>query len=82
MLGGLLAELPWFLDGNTEAAKTHLVRAIALDANYTNARILLAKLLIEQLLAIIHSQHPHYPYAWAHRFLPEAQSLLRFLEKE
>lgn len=86
MLGGLLAELPWMLGGDVEDAQAHLEKAIAIDEQYTNARILLAKLFIkqdklqaarDQLLAVIHAPTPHYPYTWKNQFLPEAQALLK-----
>ena len=88
MLGGLLAELPWFLGGDMNAAQEYLKKAIKSDGNYTNARIILAKLLIkqgkintarEQLLEVVHAKKPHYPYTWAHRFRPQAQELLASL---
>jgi tetratricopeptide (TPR) repeat protein len=88
MMGGLLAELPWFLGGDEEKAQEYLERAIAADGNFTNARILLAKLYKKQdriddaknqLEAVIHAEHPHYPYTWARRFKPEAERLLRQL---
>ncbi|MGQ0809912.1 MAG: tetratricopeptide repeat protein [Nitrospiraceae bacterium] len=89
MMGGLLAELPWFLGGDTTAAEEYLRRALASDSYYTNAHLLLAKLLIKQdrigearqhLLAIIHADHPHYPYTWARTFKPEAERLLAGLQ--
>jgi tetratricopeptide (TPR) repeat protein len=89
MMGGLLAELPWFLGGDIQRAQEHLERAIALDGNFTHARILLAKLYIRQgrvaparaqLRAVIAAARPHYPYTWARRFRPEAERLLRMLE--
>jgi hypothetical protein len=84
-LGGLLAELPWLLGGNKDQAQAYLEKAIHIDGNYTNARILLAKLLIkqnriaearQQLTAVVQAQHPHYPYTWAKTFRPLAQSML------
>lgn len=89
MKGGLLAELPWYLGGNAELAKNYLRRAIEADGKYTNARIILAKLLIKegeleeaksQLLAVIQARNPHYPYTWEKRFRPEAQRLLDELQ--
>lgn len=89
MKGGLLAELPWYLGGNAILAKNYLRRAIEADGKYTNARIILAKLLITegkleqaraQLLAVIQVQNPHYPYTWERRFRPEAQRLLDELQ--
>ena len=90
MLGGLLAELPWFLGGDFSAAQRHLERAINIDEGYTNARILLAKLLIQQgktqaarqqLLAVINTDQPHYPYTWARQFKPQAEKLLNRLQE-
>ncbi len=89
MKGGLLAELPWYLGGNAELAKDYLRRAIEADGKYTNAWIILAKLLIKegkleearaQLLAVIQARNPHYPYTWEKRFRPEAQRLLDELQ--
>lgn len=89
MKGGLLAELPWYLGGNTALSKDYLHRAIEADDKYTNARIILAKLLIKegkfeearaQLLAVIQVRNPHYPYTWERRFRPEAQRLLDKLQ--
>ncbi len=90
MMGGLLAELPRFLGGDPEAAERYLMRAIAADGDYTNARILLAKLYLKQgrvdaarlqLRAVVGAAHPHYPYAWARRFKPEAERLLKSLDE-
>ena len=89
MKGGLMAELPWYLGGNAELAKDYLRRAIEADGKFTNARIILAKLLIKegeleeaksQLLAVIQARNPHYPYTWERRFRPEAQRLLDELQ--
>ena len=88
MMGGLLMELPWFLGGNEKLAQEHLERAIAADGNFTNARILLAKLYKKQdrideakkqLEAVIHAEHPHYPYTWSRKFKPEAGRMLKEL---
>ena len=87
--GGLLAELPWYLGGNEQLAQDYLQKAISIDGNFTNARIILAKLLLKegltdlartQLLRVIQTEHPHYPYTWARKFLPEAQRLLGTLQ--
>lgn len=84
-MGGLMAELPWFLGGDDQAAQEYLQRAVAADANYTNARIILAKLLIaqnnidgakEQLRAVVEAERPHDPYTWQRKCRPEAQRLL------
>lgn len=89
MKGGLLAELPWYLGGNTKLAKNYLRRAIEANGKFTNARIILAKLLIKegkiaearaQLLAVVQAENPHYPYTWERRFRPEAQRLLDTLQ--
>lgn len=89
MKGGLLAELPWYLGGNAELAKDYLRRAIEADGKYTNARIILAKLLINEgkiaearahLLTVVQAENPHYPYTWKRRFRPEAQRLLDKLQ--
>ncbi len=88
MMGGLLMELPWFLGGDEKLAQDYLERAITADGNFTNARILLAKLYKKQdriaeaktqLEAVIHAKHPHYPYTWARKFKPEAERMLRGL---
>ena len=86
MMGGLFMELPWFLGGDEKKAQEYLERAIASDGNFTNARILLAKLYKKQdrieeskkqLEAVIHAEHPHYPYTWVRKFKPEAERLLK-----
>jgi tetratricopeptide (TPR) repeat protein len=88
LMGGLLAELPWYLGGDAARARGYLDRAVAVDGNFTNARLLLAKLLIRQgqpelarhqLLAVIHATRPHFPYTWARWFRPEAERLLATL---
>ncbi len=85
-MGGLLAELPWFLGGDDTAAREYLERAVAVDGNYTNARLLLAKLYLKanrdsdasaQLAAVVHADNPHYERAWRHRIRPEADQLLK-----
>jgi tetratricopeptide (TPR) repeat protein len=67
MMGGLLMELPWILGGNEKKAQEYLERAIAADGNYTNARILVAKLYEKQgriddakrqLETVIHADRP------------------------
>ena len=87
-MGGLLAELPWFLGGNEKEAQRYLERAVTADGNYTHARILLAKLYLKhnrvtdarrQLDAVIHARAPHYPYTWRQKFKPEAEALLEKL---
>ena len=87
-MGGLLAELPWFLGGNETEAQQYLKRAVAADGNYTHARILLAKLYLKrnrvtdarrQLDAVIQARTPHYPYTWRQKFKPEAEALLEKL---
>lgn len=89
-MGGLLAELPWFLGGNEDEAQQYLERAIQADSDYTNARLLLGKLFVkqkrieeakQQLKAVLAATHPHYPYNWAHTFRPEAERLLHSLEE-
>lgn len=84
--GGLLAELPWYLGGNEQLAQEYLQKAISIDGNFTNARIILAKLLLKaghidqartQLLRVIQADRPHYPYTWARKFRPAAQQLLQ-----
>ena len=86
MMGGLLMELPWFIGGDEKKAQVYLEQAIAADGNFTNARILLATLYKkqdrvaearQQLEAVIHAAHPHYPYTWARKFKPEAERLLK-----
>jgi predicted Zn-dependent protease len=87
-MGGLLAELPWFLGGDEKEAQQYLERAVTADGNYTHARILLAKLYLkhnrirdarQQLDAVIHARAPHYPYTWRQKFKPEAEALLEKL---
>jgi tetratricopeptide (TPR) repeat protein len=86
MMGGLLMELPWFLGGDEKKAQEYLERAIAADGNFTNARILAAKIYRKQgrvddakrqLEAVIHAGHPHYRYAWERQYKPEAERLLK-----
>ncbi len=88
MLGGLLIELPWFLGGDEKRAQEYLERAVAADGNYTNARILLAKLYRKQnriedaksqLEAVVQARHPRYRYTWERKYKPEAERLLKEL---
>lgn len=90
MMGGLFMELPWFLGGDEKKAQEYLERAIAADGNFTNARMLLAKLYKKQdrieeakkqLEAVIHTEHPHYAYTWVRKFKPEAEKLLNEMIK-
>ena len=90
MMGGLLMELPSFLGGDEKKAQQYLERAIASDGNFTNARLLLAKLYnkqgraddaIRQLEAVLHAENPHYRYAWERTYKPEAERLLKTLDK-
>ena len=91
MMGGLLAELPWVLGGNGDDAQRYLQRAIAADPNYTNARLMLAKLYLKQnrlkdaerqLRALLQTPHPHYPYNWRNTFKPEAERLLKVIAEK
>lgn len=91
MLGGLLAELPWFAGGDEKAAKRYLRDAIRIDGNYTKARIFLAKLYlkegntqaaIDQLQAVIQTDSPHYPFTWQREYRPEAEKILSSIDKE
>ena len=88
MMGGLCAELPWLLGGSEKEAESYLRRAIAADERYTNAHLILARLLIKQgrsaaarihIESVLHVEHPHYPYAWKRTFRPEAERLLNTL---
>lgn len=88
LMGGLLMELPWFLGGNTNTAQEYLERAIVADGNFTNARLLLARLYKKQgrlgdakrqLEAVILADHPHYRFAWERHYKPQAQQLLNEL---
>jgi hypothetical protein len=90
MMGGLLMELPWFLGGDEKKAQAYLESAIAADGNFTNARLLVAKLYKKQgrlddakrqLTAVIQADNPHYRYAWERTYKPEAERQLRDLEK-
>ena len=90
MMGGLLMELPWFLGGDEKKAQEYLERAIAADGNFTNARLLVAKLYTKQgraddakrqLEAVLHAEKPHYRYAWERTYKPEAERLLKTLDK-
>jgi tetratricopeptide (TPR) repeat protein len=89
MMGGLLMELPWFLGGDETKAQEYLERAIAADGNYTNARLLVAKLYKKQgrvddakrqLEAVIRADNPHYRFAWERSYKPQAQRLLNELK--
>jgi tetratricopeptide (TPR) repeat protein len=86
MMGGLLMELPWFMGGDEKQAQVYLERAIAADGNFTNARILAAKIYKKQgrvddarrqLEAVIRAEHPRYRYAWERTYKPEAERLLK-----
>jgi len=86
MMGGLLMELPWFLGGDEKKAQEYLERAIAADGNFTNARLLVAKLYKKQgrvddakrqLEAVIRAENPHYRFAWERIYKPEAERLLK-----
>lgn len=88
MMGGLYAELPWVLGGSEAEAESYLRRAIEADGRYTNAHLILARLLMKQrrfaearlhLRAVIEVQQPHYPYSWMHLFKPEAERVLQAL---
>jgi tetratricopeptide (TPR) repeat protein len=90
-MGGLLAELPWVLGGRVDEAERLLQRAIQIDSRYTNARLMLATLYLkqdkteeakEQLLALLNTANPHYPFHWRHKFKPEAERLLQSLERQ
>ena len=85
-LGGLLGELPWMLGGDQDKAQRYLEKAIEIDDRFTNARILLAKLLMKkgqipearkQLWAVVHAENPHYPYTWSNKFRTQAQAMLK-----
>ena len=86
MMGGLLMELPWILGGDEKKAQEYLERAIAADGNFTNARILVAKIYKKQgrvddakrqLESVIRADAPHYRYAWERTYRPEAERLLK-----
>lgn len=91
MMGGLLAELPWFAGGDETKAKEYLLDAIRIDGNYTKARIFLAKLYlkegkteeaIKQLQAVIQAGSPHYPFTWQREYRPEAKKILLSIDKK
>jgi len=86
MMGWLLMELPWFLGGDEKKAQEYLERAIAADGNFTNARVLVAKLYKKQgriddakrqLEAVIRADNPHYHLAWERIYKPEAERILK-----
>ena len=90
MMGGLLAELPWFAGGDEQKAKRYLLDAIRVDGNYTKARIFLARLYlkegrtedaIEQLQAVIQADAPHYPFTWQREYRPEARKMLLSIDR-
>jgi Tfp pilus assembly protein PilF len=76
------------LGGSEAEAESYLRRAIEADGRYTNAHLILARLLMKQrrfaearlhLRAVIEVQQPHYPYSWMHLFKPEAERVLQAL---
>ncbi|MCS6286552.1 MAG: tetratricopeptide repeat protein [Nitrospira sp.] len=86
LMGGLLMELPWVLGGDEKKAQEYLERAIAADGNFTNARILVAKIYKKQgkvddakrqLESVIQADAPRYRYAWERTYKPEAERLLK-----
>ncbi len=88
MMGMLLEELPALLGGDSDDAMIYLQRAVEVDPSYTHARLNLAKAYIEredfvqaeaQLQAILATKEPRNPFAWARRYKPEAQALLKSL---
>ena len=83
-------ELPWFLGGDEKKAQEYLERAIAADGNFTNARLLVANLYKKQgrvddakrqLEAVIRAENPHYRFAWERIYKPEAERLLKTLDR-
>jgi tetratricopeptide (TPR) repeat protein len=89
-MGALLAELPAPFGGDAREAERLLERAVAIDGNFTNARIHLARLYLrrgrveaarQQLEAVVRAERPHYPWTWARRFRPEAERLLATLPR-
>jgi len=90
MMGGLLMEIPWFLGGSEKKAQDFLERAIAVDGNFANGRMMLAKLYKKQgrledarkqLDAVVQAKNPHYRYTWERKYKPEAERMLRELPK-
>ncbi|BFU94246.1 MAG: protein of unknown function [Nitrospira sp.] len=88
MMGGLLMEIPWILGGSDKKAQDYLERSVAVDGNFANARIMLAKLYLKQgrreeakkqLEAVVHFDRPHYRYTWERKYKPEAERMLREL---
>jgi tetratricopeptide (TPR) repeat protein len=90
MMGMLLEELPRILGGDPTAALRHVQRAVAVQPNFAQARLDLAKMYLtrrepeaakRELRAILTMDRPSDPYAWAQREKPEAERLLRQLDE-
>jgi tetratricopeptide (TPR) repeat protein len=88
MAGMMLEELPQFMGGNKNVALDYLKRTVALDPNYSHARLDLAKMYLKrrdpesakrELLAVVNMDHPSDQYPWARRYRPEAERLLSTL---
>jgi len=91
MMGRMLEELPWILGGDSRKALDYLERAVAADPSYAHARLDLAKLYVKrknferarrELETLLQLSRPDDPYAWNHRYRPEAEKLLVELKKE
>ncbi len=88
MAGMILEELPSFMGGNKSVGLSYVKRAVELDPAYSHARLDLAKMYLKrkdqdaakrELATVVALEHPSDPYAWANRYRPEAEKLLRDL---
>ncbi|MEW6542155.1 MAG: tetratricopeptide repeat protein [Nitrospirota bacterium] len=91
MAGMMLEELPQFMGGNKAVALEYLKRAVALEPNYSHARLDLAKMYLQrrdpeaarkELVAVVNMERPSDPYPWARRYRPEAERLLNSLNHQ
>jgi tetratricopeptide (TPR) repeat protein len=88
MMGMMMAELPWLLGGDSEAALTYLKRSVIADPTYTHARLDLAKIYLKrhasdearrELRVIVEGPEPAAVSAGGRRYREEALSLLNTL---
>ena len=91
MLGMMYDGLPWIMGGDSQKALHFLQLAVAVDGNYSHARLNLAKLYLKsknhdlarhELEAILATQSPKARYAWSRYHVPEAQELLKGLPQK
>ena len=91
MMGRMLEELPWIMGGDSDKALAYLSRAVVVDPTYAHARLDLARLYIKrknfewarrELDTLLSLPHPNDPYAWSHRYRPQAEKLLAEVKDE